>query len=423
MGLDTEFRPTRYADVAGQEATKVMLCHIVRSGAGLSQSYLFGGPWGSGKTTLARILARALLCYQPAAGEPCDACESCLAMLSSRGSPDFIEIDAATQSSKADVVAMLENLQYDEHTGRRRIYLYDEAHALSKEAEDALLKAMEDERPGCPREKRLVVIFCTTEPENMRPTILSRCAPPFRVRSPGYQAIADRLAYVCRTKQIEADPAALLLVARATGGHFRDALKAVEAVSTAGAVDRAAVAAYLGSDVGEDLCDLLLNLSDLPSIGRRVDALLDKISPSTAYRYVADFCIAAFQVHAGGEVPEVAWDESALRRASSLGVSLLALADRFGSRPSRVSRATLYCDLALGLGGEVQVGQVAAAPALPPRPAADPGKKSADFYFHPKAQPAAAPASRVSAPEPARMDPALFAGQLRDRIAVLRSAS
>lgn len=126
VGLDNKFRPTRYEDVAGQEVTKMILRHLVAGGAGLLQSYLFGGPWGSGKTTLARILGRALLCARPAGGDPCDACESCLALLSDHGSPDFVEVDAATRSGKADVLSILEDLRYDEHAGRRRVYLFDE---------------------------------------------------------------------------------------------------------------------------------------------------------------------------------------------------------------------------------------------------------------------------------------------------------
>lgn len=419
MGLDNKFRPTRYEDVAGQEVTKMILRHLVAGGAGLLQSYLFGGPWGSGKTTLARILGRALLCARPAGGDPCDACESCLALLSDHGSPDFVEVDAATRSGKADVLSILEDLRYDEHAGRRRVYLFDECHQLSTEAEDALLKPMEDCRPGT-REKRLVVLFCTTEPDEVRPTILSRCAPPFRVRSPGYRAIASRLAHICGAENIPFDPEALDLVARATGGHFRDAIKAVEATSAAGRVTREAVAAYLGSDVGTDLADLLLNLHDLSGMGGRVDALIEKISPSTAYRYLADFCVAAFQVHAGGELPEGAWEEAALRRVAPLGLSLLTLADRFGSRPSKVSRATLYCDLALGVAAAADRREAPARPSTPPH--APPGPASAGrtngwVHYHPHADRSTLPPAQEGS-----WSPIQFTARVRARIAEMRSA-
>lgn len=293
-------------------------------------------------------------------------------------------------------------------------------HQLSTEAEDALLKPMEDCRPGT-REKRLVVLFCTTEPDEVRPTILSRCAPPFRVRSPGYRAIASRLAHICEVENIPFDLEALDLVARATGGHFRDAIKAVEATSAAGRVTREAVAAYLGSDVGSDLADLLLNLHDLSGMGRRVDALIEKISPSTAYRYLADFCVAAFQVHAGGELPEGAWEEAALRRVAPLGLSLLTLADRFGSRPSKVSRATLYCDLALGLAAAADRREAparpSAAPSAPPGPAGAGKTMHGWVHYHPNADRSTLPPAQE-----AGWSPAQFAARVRERIAEMRSA-
>jgi len=429
VGLDNKYRPTRYEDVAGQEVVKTILRHLVAGGSGHLQSYLFGGPWGSGKTTLARILARALLCARPVGGDPCDACESCIAMLSDHGSPDFVEVDAATRSGKADVMMLLEDLRFDEHAGRRRIYLFDECHRLSPEAEDALLKPMEDCRPGT-REKRLVVLFCTTEPDEVRPTILSRCAPPFRVRSPGYRAIASRLAYICETEEIPFDAAALDLVARATGGHFRDAIKAIEATAASGRVSREAIASYLGSDVGEDLAGLLLNLHDLSGMGRRVDALIEKISPSTAYRYLADFCVAAFQVHAGGEVQEGAWEEVTLRRVAPLGLTLLTLADRFGSRPSKVSRATLYCDLALGTQTEdrrpaarLTSSPSSPQPSSPPpsssAPAASRGVNNGWVHYHPHAD----RATLAATVDPvAGWTAAQFAARVRDRVRDMRAA-
>ena len=123
MSLDTKYRPRTYSDVIGQNSIVKVLRGIVSSGAGWRQSYLFAGPYGSGKTTTARILARALLCENTVEGEPCDKCFSCLAML--EGNCDsYIEVDSATNSGKADVKKLLEEIDYTTFSGRRRLYLF-----------------------------------------------------------------------------------------------------------------------------------------------------------------------------------------------------------------------------------------------------------------------------------------------------------
>ena len=174
MSLDTKYRPRTYEDVLGQKDTIKTLKGFISSEAGWRQSYLFAYPYGSGKTTLGRIMARALLCENPVNGEPCDQCNSCKAMLNS-SHDSFIEVDAATNSGKADVKKLLESLNYTSFSGSKKLYLFDEAHQLSKDALDALLKPMEENDKGS-FDKRLVCIFATTEPEKMRQTVLSRCS-------------------------------------------------------------------------------------------------------------------------------------------------------------------------------------------------------------------------------------------------------
>lgn len=344
MGLDTKYRPTRYQDVVGQQATVTILRQIVKSGAGLSQSYLFGGPWGSGKTTLARILAKTLLCYHPVEGEACRECLSCREMEDGI-SPNFVEVDAATHSGKADVTRLLETLPYDEHAQRRCIYLWDECHALSKEAEDAMLKPMEENRPGTDQ-KRLVNIFCTTEPESVRNTILSRCAPAFRIQIPPTEAIVDRLVFVCDSETLLWDREGLELLVLATKGHFRDALKALSSLSSMGRITRDLVSTYVGADLDLVFVEILESLQTPAQLGPILDRLLGKISPSSAYRQLSDFCLDAFQVSVGF-YPTTVWRKESLEQAGKQGSMLLHLADRLGSRPSTVSRATLLCDLLL----------------------------------------------------------------------------
>ena len=231
MSLDTKYRPKTYSDVLGQKGTIKTIQGFVKNGAGWKQSYLFAGPYGSGKTTLGRVLARALLCESPIDGEPCDRCDSCVTLL--EGSSDaFVEVDAATNSGKNDIKQILEEINYASFSGRRKLYLFDEAHQLSPSALDALLKPMEENRPNS-EEKRLVCIFATTEPEKMKATVLSRCAPAFIIHHVDSEEIADRLAFVCEQESISYNREALLLIADFSEGHIRDALKSIEGVASA----------------------------------------------------------------------------------------------------------------------------------------------------------------------------------------------
>ena len=126
MALDTRYRPQVYADVLGQQATVSVLKQFVVWNRGYHQSYVFCGQHGSGKTTLGRILARALLCSSAVDGAPCDECESCLLLLRGGTHECFVELDAATKSGKSDIARILEDLSYSTVSGKRRIYLFDE---------------------------------------------------------------------------------------------------------------------------------------------------------------------------------------------------------------------------------------------------------------------------------------------------------
>ena len=196
MALDTKYRPLNYEDVLGQDASVSVLRQFIKEGRGFHQSYVFCGQHGSGKTTLGRILARALLCSSPVDGAPCNECHSCKVFLNGGTHESFEELDAATKSGKNDLARIVENVTYSTFSGKRRIYLFDESHRLSKQALDALLKPMEDNVEGS-EDKKLVCIFCTTEPEKMRSTIFSRCAPAFVIRAVSPEGIAGRLAWVC----------------------------------------------------------------------------------------------------------------------------------------------------------------------------------------------------------------------------------
>jgi DNA polymerase III subunit gamma/tau len=346
MSLDTKHRPTGYDDVLGQEATKTILRRFVALGKGFEQSYLFAGPYGSGKTTLGRILARALLCDSHNEGNPCDKCPSCLALLAGGSVETFFEVDAATNSGKADVKAITEEIQYATFSGKRRIYLFDESHQLSPGALDALLKPLEENIPGS-ADKKLVCIFCTTEPERMRATILSRCAPAFVVRTLTPDVIADRLAVICKAEEIEYDESALRTIAEMTECHIRDAIKAVEGVRMLGPVNLANVSSYLNLDSNALYLDILEKLADdLPGALEAASLLVERVSPSTCYQRLASAAMMAYQVYVGAGKLMSYWDTERVKALSFRGDALLGYASRFATRPGRPTSAMLLCDVA-----------------------------------------------------------------------------
>lgn len=344
MSLDTKYRPRTYEDVLGQSGAVKTLRGIVSEGAGWKQSYLFAGPFGSGKTTLGRILARALLCENPSEGNPCDECSSCKGMLEG-GSDAFVEVDAATNSGKADVKKILEELDYSAFSGRRKLYLFDESHQLSPSALDALLKPMEDNRKGS-EEKRLVCIFCTTEPEKMRATVLSRCAPAFIIHHVDSEEIASRLAVVCDQEGFSYEREALILIADFTEGHIRDALKGVEGVASSNSksVSLEAVRSYLHVDRNDLICKLLV--SDEKEALRISDEVLSSTPVGVAFDRLLSATMLAISLGMGVGNPPPYWNKDVLSQAwEKNGDKLIFLAEAISSKPRRSTEALFKCEL------------------------------------------------------------------------------
>jgi len=367
MGLDVKYRPRRYGEVLGQEDTVRILRSFVSKGIGFHQSYLFHGPYGSGKTTLGRILARTLLCADPVEGEPCDKCPSCTSMLDGGVAEGYVEVDAATNSGKDHVRKVVETIQYSTFSGSRRIYLFDEAHQLSKDALDALLKPLEDEEVGS-ENKRLVCIFCTTEPEKVRETIWSRSAA-FRVRAADPEVIAARLAYICDQEAIEYEPTLLQYIAEATECHVRDAIKAVEGISQLGAVDQANVTTFLQLDLNPMYLKVLAHIGqDLPEALSTADAILARVSPLTMYRQLSAVALMTFRLSLGITKLDQFWDRDAVKAlADQHGQFLITIARTFAEQPGRPTGAMLQCDLAQLHYGP---GSMPARPLSVPAPAA-----------------------------------------------------
>lgn len=364
MALDTRYRPQKYADVLGQQHTVDILRQFVIEGRGFHQSYVFCGQHGSGKTTMARIFARALLCQTPVEGNPCDTCSSCLSFLEGAGHEAFEELDAATKSGKSDLTRILEDVSYATVTGKRRIYLMDEAHRLSKSALDALLKPMEDSAPGS-EDKRLVCIFCTTEPEKMVGTIFSRCAPAFVIKSAPLSAIADRLEMICKEEQIPYERSALDLIAEQSGSHIRDALKMLEGVSMLGGVLLSHAKQYLHLDANTPVLDLLEALGqDLPRAVQVAETLSVKMSPSSAYERIAEAALLMYRVHLKVADPPLKWDRERILRLSERGAAWLNVAQRYAAPPHRPTANTLVLDTSTAHHLFHKVGDIVGTPIM-----------------------------------------------------------
>ena len=271
--LYRRYRPESFADVIGQEHVTEPLMQALRTGR-VNHAYLFSGPRGCGKTTSARILARCLNCEQGPTPIPCGVCESCIALArGGAGSIDVIEIDAASHGGVEDARDLRERASYGPALSRYKVYIIDEAHMVTTQGFNALLKIVEE-----PPE-HVKFIFATTEPDKVIGTIRSRTHHyPFRLVPP--LLLHDYLGGICASEKVTVAPGVLSFVVRAGGGSVRDSLSVLDQL-IAGSGDEGltyeSAAALLGFTDGE-LLDATIDgfaVGDGASVFRQVDKVIE----------------------------------------------------------------------------------------------------------------------------------------------------
>lgn len=277
-----KYRPQRFDDIIGQDHIVTVLKNGVKNNR-IPHAMLFSGPRGIGKTTTARVLAKALNCENPLEGEPCLKCKSCTDILSGRD-VDVIEIDGASNRGIDEIRDLREKAKYATAYGKYKIFIIDEVHMLTKEAFNALLKILEE-----PPE-HVVFIFATTEPFNVIPTILSRCQR-FDFKRLSVLSIMEQLKEICESESIPYEEAGLKLIAQIADGGMRDAESILDQIASMqqkvtydninsifGRLDPSFFIYFTDALIGKDIEKAVMYFNDMISQGYDIESFVSEFA-------------------------------------------------------------------------------------------------------------------------------------------------
>lgn len=305
--LALKYRPRSFEDIVGQPVVRAVLSKMVADRT-VPSGLLFSGVRGAGKTTTGRIVAAGLNCEKHPVG-PCGHCPSCLSVFSGN-SLDVIEIDAASSGLVADVRTLTEMVQYSTG-GEYRVVLLDEAHSMSREGFNALLKTLEE-----PPE-RTVFVLLTTEPHRILDTIVSRCMS-FEFRKITVNDIVGRLEHIVASEGIEMQPEILPLIAGRSDGGLRDAVMTLDQCVRAGVGTVAQFKALVGdSDFAPGIIEAILD-QDLATAYERVDAVVGMVGePSVVISALTRTLKDVVVINSGGEIEAVGSEQEARQRIAA----------------------------------------------------------------------------------------------------------
>ena len=295
QALYRKWRPLLWNEVVGQQHIVQTLTNAVRADR-VGHAYLFAGPRGTGKTTIARLIAKAVNCLdEDPAKRPCNECDHCKAVNENRFL-DLIEIDAASNTSVDDVRDLRDKINFAPSQGKYKIYIIDEVHMLSTAAFNALLKTLEEPPPHA------IFVLATTEIHKIPATVLSRCQRHEFRRVP-VDEIVGQLKRIAKEEKIKADEDALTLIARQSAGGMRDAISLLDQLSSTGQkIDLALTQTVLGTATSQTVLDLIASIRDrkpapaMDAIHQALDAGAD---PRSLARQIVDYLRGLMMIQMG----------------------------------------------------------------------------------------------------------------------------
>ena len=403
-----KWRPQAFSEVVGQEHVTTTLLNALASDR-VAHAYLFCGPRGTGKTSMGRILAKAVNCLRNGKGEPCNDCTMCADIAQGRAL-DLIEIDAASNRGIDEIRSLREKVGFAPNVARRKVYIIDEVHMLTAPAFNALLKTLEEPPP------HTVIVLATTESHKLPATIISRCQR-FDLRRISRADVVRRLAQVCESEGAQATDAALGLVARSAGGSLRDAENILEqlVVGVGGTIDEGAVRAALGIG-GREQMRALAHAALERDLGKGLAALEEVAGEGfdlaqfhrELLSYLRGLMLLKAEAASADDLSAEEQEEAGPLLAAAGLDRIVGVLRAFGAADLR-DAAALTLPLELALVETVTGPQVPAAPAAPeraapqqPQPSRPPPRPAAPA---PRAPAAAAPNAIDRRPPPAQRPP------------------